>query len=115
MNFKKNHPFDKRLEESIKIKSKYSNRIPIIVEKDRNCKNLPDIDKSKYLVPIDLTFGQFVYVIRRRLKITPEKSIFLFCKNILPPTSITIKEFSEDKTDEDGFIYITYSGENTFG
>lgn len=41
---------------------------------------------SRYLVPGDLTVGQFVYVIRKRIKVNPEKAIFMFVKNVLPPT-----------------------------
>lgn len=40
----------------------------------------------RYLVPADLTVGQFVYVIRKRIKLSPEKAIFIFVKNVLPPT-----------------------------
>ncbi len=47
---------------------------------------IPDIDKAKYLVPSDLTVGQFVYVIRKRIKVTPEQAVFMFVKNVLPPT-----------------------------
>ena len=41
---------------------------------------------SRYLVPADLTVGQFVYVVRKRIKLSPEKAIFIFVKNILSPT-----------------------------
>lgn len=37
-------------------------------------------------MPADLTVGQFVYVIRKRIKVSPEKAIFMFVKNTLPPT-----------------------------
>ena len=30
--------------------------------------------------------GQFVYVIRKRIKVSPEKAIFMFVRNVLPPT-----------------------------
>jgi hypothetical protein len=40
----------------------------------------------RYLVPADLTVGQFVYVIRKRIKLSSEKAIFIFVKNVLPPT-----------------------------
>lgn len=46
-----------------------------------------DIDKKKYLVPSDLTCGQFVYVIRKRLKLPAEKAIFLFVNGVIPPTA----------------------------
>lgn len=44
------------------------------------------LDIYRYLVPADLTVGQFVYVVRKRIKLSPEKAIFIFVKNILPPT-----------------------------
>jgi len=42
----------------------------------------------RFLVPADLTVGQFVYVIRKRIKLSPEKAIFIFVKNVLPPTGV---------------------------
>lgn len=43
-------------------------------------------DNVRYLVPADLTVGQFVYVIRKRIKLSAEKAIFIFIDNVLPPT-----------------------------
>lgn len=41
----------------------------------------------RYLVPADLTVGgQFVYVVRKRIKLGPDKAIFIFVKSLLPPT-----------------------------
>lgn len=47
--------------------------------------DISTIDKKKYLVPSDLTVGQFVYVIRKRIKLSPEKAIFIFVDDVLPP------------------------------
>jgi len=62
-----------------------------------------------------LTVGQFVYVVRKRIKLSPEKAIFIFVNNTLPPTAALISAIYEEHKDEDGFLYVTYSGENTFG
>ena len=70
-------PLEKRREESIIILAKYPDRIPVIVEKNGNT-NVPDIDKCKFLVPTDLTIGQFVYVVRKRIRLEPEKYIFIY-------------------------------------
>ena len=113
-DFKNKHNFDKRLNESKLITEKYPDKVPIIVERLKNS-DIPDIDKKKYLVPKDLTTGQFIYVIRRRIKLEKEKAIFVFIKDILPPTSATIEQLYEDNKDDDGFLYIVYSGENAFG
>jgi len=40
----------------------------------------------RYLVPADLSVGQFVYVVRKRIKLSAEKAIFVFIENTLPPT-----------------------------
>ncbi|CAN6457544.1 unnamed protein product [Victoria cruziana] len=69
----------------------------------------------RYLVPADLTVGQFVYVVRKRIKLSAEKAIFIFVKNVLPPTGSLMSTIYEEHKDEDGFLYMTYSGENTFG
>ncbi|XP_038995507.1 autophagy-related protein 8f-like isoform X1 [Hibiscus syriacus] len=77
--------------------------------------DIPTIDKKKYLVPGDLTVGQFVYVIRKRIRLSAEKAIFIFVDNVLPPTGAIMSTIYDEKKDEDGFLYVTYSGENTFG
>merc|ERR1712070_1260004 len=100
--FKSEHPLEKRKAEAARIRDKYPDRIPVIVEKAENT-DIPDIDKKKYLVPADLTVGQFVYVIRKRIKLSPEKAIFIFVKNVLPPTAAMMLSVYEEHKDEDGF------------
>jgi len=67
--FQKNNSFEKRIAESNRVKIKYPDKLPIIIEKDINTKNINEIDKKKYLVPSDLTLGQLIFIIRKRLKI----------------------------------------------
>mmetsp|Transcript_16102 Transcript_16102/g.18233 ORF Transcript_16102/g.18233 Transcript_16102/m.18233 type:complete len:120 (-) Transcript_16102:111-470(-) len=112
--FKNEHQFEKRSSEARRIREKYPDRIPVICERDQRS-DIPDIDKKKYLVPQDLTVGQFVYVIRKRIQLSPEKAIYIFINNVLPPTAALMSSIYEEQKDEDGFLYITYSGENTFG
>ncbi len=76
---------------------------------------MPDIDKAKFLVPSDLTVGQFVYVIRKRLSLASDRALFLFVGNVLPPTSQLMRECYQQHADSDGFLYVRYSGESTFG
>ena len=113
--FKKNNTFIARHTESTKIKEKYPDRIPIIVYRHSKTTTIPEINKNKYLVPIDLTIGQFIFIIRKRINLEPEKALFIFINNILPPTSKLISEIYSEQADDDGFLYIYYTGENTFG
>lgn len=114
MTFKKKYGLEKRKEESKKILEKYPERIPVIVEKDKKSR-ISEIDKNKFLTPQDLTLGQFLYVIRKRIKINPEDALYCFVNNSLPPTSVSMISLYDSHKDEDGFLYITYCSENTFG
>ena len=78
--------------------------------------DVSDIEKKKYLVPSDITVGKFVYEIRKHMKLSPEKAIFLFVGNgVLPPTAALMSQIYDRFKDEDGFLYLLVSGENTFG
>ena len=115
-SFKEQFTFSKRLNEANRVLDKYPDRIPIIVEKDgQTTNNLPTIDRTKFLVPNDLTVGQFVYVIRKRIKLAPEKAIFVMVNGKLPQTSMLISHIYNENKNEDNFLYLTYSSENTFG
>ncbi|XP_020681771.1 autophagy-related protein 8f isoform X1 [Dendrobium catenatum] len=113
-SFKKEHSLVTRKEESARIMRKYEDRIPVIVEKVQRS-DIQCVDKRKYLVPRDLTVGQFAAVIRKRICLPSEKAMFLFVDNILPATGALMSELYNEKKDEDGFLYVVYSAENTFG
>jgi len=113
-SFKEKFDFEKRADEATRIKKKYPDRIPVIVEKAQQS-NIPDLDKHKYLVPKDITVSQFIYVLRKRVKIKAEEAIFLFINNSLPTSSELMSTIYENNKDEDQFLYATFSGENTFG
>jgi len=112
-DFRKRYNLSERTNESKRIMKKYPYRIPVIVYTTQ--KNMPAIDKSKFLVPTDLTVGQFLYVIRKRIQLAPEKALFLFCGNTLPQTSALCGSIYECNKDKDGFLYMIYTSENTFG
>jgi len=113
--FHRSHPFEKRKSEAERILKKYPDRVPVIVQRVENNDAIPDVDKKKYLVPSDLTVGQFVYVIRKRIKLNPDQAIYVFVNNTLPPTASLISQMYNEHKDEDGFLYFSISGESTFG
>jgi GABA(A) receptor-associated protein len=120
MNFKfkeQNPDPNKRRQEAEKIREKYPDRVPIICEKAPNCRSLSNVDKSKYLVPNDLTVSQFSFIIRKRLELSKDAALFLLVSgkhSITGDTSISeIYEKYSDK--DDGFLYIAYTSELTWG
>jgi GABA(A) receptor-associated protein len=111
---------------------KYPDRIPVYVSKEdynkpgnittsllsytKKSDNIPTIDKDRFLVPGDLTVGQFLYVIRQRIKLKPEQALYIYFNNMLMNTNMTIKEvYMQHKNEEDDMLYCVYNTENTFG
>ena len=113
-DYKTRVSFEQRQSECKRILRKYPDRIPILVSKCKNCK-LAEIDKEKYLVPADMNLGQFIYVIRKRIKLESSEALFIMVNNSLQPSNKLIQEIYEGLKDDDGFLYIQYSSENTFG
>ena len=111
--FKKEYTLEERSKQSRNLIQKYDDRIPVIICPGN--KNTPVADKYKYLVPNTLTVGEFVYIIRKRIKLGPEQAMFIFVNNILPPTASSIYSIYQEHRDDDGFLYLVYSLENTFG
>ena len=102
------------MKEYERIKNKYPKRIPIIVEKKKDSE-LPDIDKSKFLVQKDMIINQFIYIIRKKINLKPNEAIFVTINNQMCISNQSLSEIYDKHKNDDGFLYITYSSENTFG
>lgn len=120
--FKDVHSFEKRRNESMRILSKYPDRIPVICDfKDDVLALATDSapPKVKYLVPTQLTIGQLVHVVRKRIGsngLDSSKALYLFINDTtLAPTTANLATVYAEYRDPDGFLYITVATENTFG
>ena len=117
-----NNTFEKRLDEATRILVKYPDRIPVICDKSRNSL-LPNLEKNKFLVPNSMILGQFKYIIHKHVhdnlinnnKIPSNETLYLFINNISPKTSVLMSELYDMFKSNDGYLYITYSAENTLG
>jgi GABA(A) receptor-associated protein len=112
-SFKTLYSFEERFAESKRVLVKHDYRIPVICEKASS--DLPCLDKTKYLVPIDLTIGQFIYIIRNRMKLPPQEALFLLVSRNMFSSATMLGTLYECYKDPDGFLYIQYCKENTFG
>ena len=114
--YKNTVPYERRLLESTRILEKYPGRLPFIVERAQSAKStIPLIQKKKYLVPADLTMSQFLSIIRRNISVTPDIAIYIFCNNTLLPSHMLMKDIYNLYKESDGFAYMIYMGESTFG
>jgi GABA(A) receptor-associated protein len=112
--FKAEYSFEERKSEALRVLNKYSERIPVICEQMKNG-TLDNNNKKKFLVPNDLSIGQFLYVLRKRIKLNENQALFLFINNTLAPMNDTFQKMYNTYKDDDLFLYIIYSQENTFG
>jgi GABA(A) receptor-associated protein len=115
--FKRANSIDKRLKESSRVLEKFPDRIPVICEPGSNSQNvnLPKMDKSKFLVPKDLSIAHFVMIVRGRLKVGPEVALFFVVGDVIASSTSTMNNLYHEHCDADGFLYLNYSQENTFG
>ena len=115
--FKKQYPdSNRRRLESDKIREKYPERIPIICERDPESK-ISEIEKYKFLVPHDITVSQFSFILRKRLKLEKSSAFFILVngKNSITGDSCIKEIYEKFKDNEDGFLYISYTGDLMWG
>lgn len=110
------NPLSKRQAVSSNVMSQYSNRIPVIIGRG-DLKRTPPITKYKFLAPKDISFGKFVVELRKNIQdVNSSMALFFFLQdNTLPVTSMNMDVIYEKYKSNDGFLYITYCCENTFG
>lgn len=129
LSFKKRFAVEARLRESTRIRKNYPDKTPIICEsvaiaegtwKLPSLLSTEDNVKTKYIVPNTLTSAEFINILRKKLKITPDVAICLYV--CIPGGSTTItsglremRDLYDEYADPDGMLYFMYGAENTFG
>ena len=107
--FRKAYAYSARAAESARVLDRYADRVPVIVERGNDA-TVPPIDKMKYLVPTDLTWGQLQYVGTQ----LPAPSSSWWGRSSCPrrrwsPTASLTSRSTRTPTAS------CFSGENTFG
>jgi microtubule-associated protein 1 light chain len=115
-SFKRKKCFDERLEQTKDMMRKYPDKIPVIVEKYIKEKELPDLERCRFLVPFDATMSQLVMIIRARMSVAATQAFFIIInRKNLAQMSMSLLECYNDMRDEDGYLYLTYCSQEAFG
>jgi len=115
-SFKERRSFAQRQRDVEDIVERHPDKVPCVIERYRNEKNLPPLDRSKFLVPDYLTFGELSRIIRKRLELHPHQTFFLLInQRNMAAVSKTMAEVYASEKDEDGYLYIVYASQEVFG
>ena len=93
--FKSGKSFQERVQDSAQIKLEHPDKTAVVVERAGSEKNLPILDKSKFLVPSHVTMHEFTRVLRRRLALSPGQALFLMTARGMPAGTQSLAELFE--------------------
>jgi len=96
---------------ALQIMEKYPDRVPIKVVTNDHM----DLQRTKFLVPLNLTLGSFLAVIRKYLvSVEDYEALYIFIGGKLYPNTSTISRIWEDQQ-SDYYLLAIIAKENTFG
>lgn len=117
VSYLRSTPLEKRKAISRKIITSYPGFVPVIVGRGET-KVTPSIKKNKFLAPSNITLGKFLGIIRLHVETTHPHdpiSFFVSSSSSIPVNSMFMQQVHEKYKSEDGFLYVSYVSENTFG
>ena len=107
---------EKRQAISQRLLSTYPDRVPILIGRAELMRT-PEVSCHKYMAPRNITFAKFLSDIRVNIPdIDSTVALFFFVGNgVLPVASLLMETIYDKHKSSDGFLYVIYTAENTFG
>ncbi|KAI6233877.1 Microtubule associated protein 1A/1B, light chain 3 [Aphelenchoides fujianensis] len=115
-SFKERKSLAERTRMADDIRRQQPDKVPIIIERYDGERALPLLEKCKYLVPGHVTVAELMLIIRSRLHLHPEQSLFVLVnEKSLVSNSMTVSEVYSQEKEQDGFLYMVYASQPAFG
>jgi GABA(A) receptor-associated protein len=74
------YSFEQRKSEADRVIAANPSRIPVVCERVPGSV-LPELDKRKFLAPVDLMVYHFVQIIHKKMKLSHNETIYIFAEN----------------------------------
>ncbi len=118
--YKDTMSFEDRKKRSTSLLLKYQDKYPVILEKSKKDKYLPNIEKSKLLVSHDMTVTTIIQLLKKNIKINEHTAIYIMTTDkenneIMLSGAQSITNIYDNYKNNDGFLYLEYCTENVFG
>ena len=87
------------------------------MEKHHKCTTIDDLANPKFLMPKSFLLGEVSLILRRKLALKKEDSLILFVNNgrDVVKNNEDLEMIYNQYKDEDGFLYLLFTQEETFG
>ena len=139
LTYKDRVSFEDRVKEAEDSKSRYPNKVPLVIERHKSEKYLPEMDKVnieetlrlsltfcfpqiKWLVPQEMSLAQLSGVIKQRLELPPQadQQLFLLIQSpdlgpSIPSLLTSLSSLHNSHSNTDGFLYLHYSSQEAYG
>lgn len=108
-----NTPLVDRMRESRRIREKYRDRIPVLIDIDRRLQDR--MKKFKYLVPMEHTLATFFQYVKSKVIINPIDALYVTANDAMPPLSYRLDRLYQEFPRVDGFMLLKFRLETSFG
>lgn len=122
MTFQQENSLEKRKQESLRLRTKYPDRVPVLIDRCHQQDPVLQEDKFRFLFPLDFCASQVQHLIRRRLSpLNANEQLFYFVGDPSSKTwhivsgSLPLSDVYRQFRTPDGFLYFCYSRHETFG
>ena len=109
---------EERKQQSSLLIEKNKGNIPVICDKDPNCK-LKSLTKTKYLIKREYTIDKFISLLRKKLEIESYDALFLLVNSKNNKAALvgtmSFGDVYDKYKDDDGFLYLIYANEKIWG